>query len=224
MSEKVISAAVSELTRLNTFIRSLESPGSTLCDTIREEALADDVPIIRPETASLLLFMIDLIRPKRILEVGTATGYSALRMWERMPQDCVIDTIEKYPPRIEKAKENFAKAKSGERIRLYEGDAAEVLERLEGPYDLVFMDAAKGQYISFLPRVLTLLAEGGVLFSDNVLQEGEVLESRFAVTRRNRTIHSRMREYLYVLTHTEGITSSVVPVGDGAALTVKRGE
>ena len=221
MARTTSEQTLSELARINTFIRSLETPGSTLCDAVREEALADDVPIIRPETASLLLFMIDLTKPRRILEVGTAVGYSALRMWERMPEGCVIDTIEKYPPRIEKAKENFEKAGCMDRVRLLEGDAADVLNELDGPYDLVFMDAAKGQYISFLPRVLDLLSPGGLLFSDNVLQEGEVLESRYAVTRRDRTIHSRMREYLFALTHTDGLTTSVVPLGDGVALSVK---
>ena len=208
--------------RVSTFIRSLEQPGSDLCERIREEALAADVPIIRPETASLLLFMVRMVKPGRILEVGTAVGYSALRMWEAMPCDCVIDTIEKYPPRVSKARENFLAAGCGERVRLIEGDAADILPSLTETYDLVFMDAAKGQYLSFLPEVLRLLAPEGLLFSDNVLQEGDILESRFAVTRRNRTIHSRMREYLYTLTHTEGLITSVVPVGDGVALTAKR--
>ena len=207
--------------RINTFIRSLERPGSDLCEKIREEALAEDVPIIRPETASLLLFMLELTKPRRILEVGTAVGYSALRMWEVMPDGCTIDTIEKYPPRIEKARENFRTAGCGDRVRLLEGDASDILAGLVRPYDFIFMDAAKGQYLSFLPDVLRLLNTGGLIFSDNILQEGEVLESRFAVTRRNRTIHSRMRDYLHVLTHTDGLRTSLVPVGDGVTLTVK---
>lgn len=210
--------------RITAYIHSLESPGSELCESIRKAALAEDVPIIRPETASLLTFFIKLNRPARILEVGTAVGYSALLMSEVMPRDAVITTIEKYQPRIDQAKINFAKAPQGNRITLLEGDAAEILKTLTEPYDLIFMDAAKGQYLNFLPDVLRLLKVGGMIFSDNVLQDGDVLESRFAVTRRNRTIHSRMREYLYLLKHTDGLTSSIIPIGDGVAVTVKEKE
>ena len=107
-------------------------------------------------------------------------------------------------------------------IALLEGDAAEVLKTLEGSYDFIFMDAAKGQYIHFLPEILRLLAKDGVLVSDNVLQDGDVIESRFAVTRRNRTIHKRMREYLYTLTHSEELVTAVLPVGDGITLSTRR--
>ena len=160
-------------------------------------------------------------QPKQILEVGTAVGYSALLMAENMPADCHITTIEKYEKRIPIARENFQRAGMEERITLLEGDAAEVLKGLEGPYDFVFMDAAKGQYIHFLEEVLRLLPIGGVLVSDNVLQDGDILESRFAVERRNRTIHSRMREYLYVLKHHEQLTTSIIPIGDGVTLSVR---
>lgn len=210
--------------RLTAYIRSLESPGSELCESVRKAALADDVPIVRPETASLLTFFIKLNRPARILEVGTAVGYSALLMSEVMPQNCTITTIEKYEPRIIQAKENFARSPKKEDITLLEGDAAEILKGLTEPFDLIFMDAAKGQYIHFLPDVIRLLKVGGMIFSDNILQDGDVLESRFAVTRRNRTIHSRMREYLYILKHTEGLATSVIPLGDGVAVTVKEKE
>lgn len=210
--------------RISAYIRSLETPGSELCESIRKAALAEDVPIIRPETASLLTFFIRLIQPKRILEVGTAVGYSALLMSEVMSDDAEITTIEKYEPRIAQAKVNFAKSPYGDRIHLLEGDAAEILKGLDGAYDLIFMDAAKGQYIHFLPDVMRLTAKGGMVFSDNILQDGDVLESRFAVARRNRTIHSRMREYLYELKHTPGLTTSLIPIGDGVAVTVKTEE
>ena len=207
--------------RIASYIRSLEAPGSGLCEEIRRAALAEGVPIIRPETASLLTFFVRLLNPRNILEVGCAVGYSALRMSEAMPAACRIVTMEKDPARVQKARENFRKAGETGRITLLEGDAAKLLETLDGSFDLIFMDAAKGQYIRFLPEALRLLSEGGVLFSDNVLQDGDVLESRFAVTRRNRTIHARMREYLYVLKHTEGLSTSVIPIGDGAAVTLK---
>ena len=105
-----------------------------------------------------------------------------------------------------------------------EGDAAQVLERLEGPYDLIFMDAAKGQYLHFLPQVLRLLAENGMLISDNILQDGDIIESRYAVIRRNRTIHRRMRRYLYELTHHDSLVTAVFPVGDGITVSSKKQE
>lgn len=155
------------------------------------------------------------------MEVGT--GHRIFRApYERaMPDGCTITTIEKYEKRIPMALNNFRKAGMENRIRLLEGDASDILKTLKGPYDFIFMDAAKGQYIHFLEDVLRLMPNGGVLVSDNVLQDGDVIESRYAVTRRDRTIHSRMREYLYTLKHTEGLETSVIPIGDGVTVSVK---
>lgn len=208
--------------RMIAYINSLESPESPICEMIRKEALAEMVPIIRNETASLLKFFIRLTKPMRILEVGTAIGYSAILMSEYMPEEAHITTIEKYEPRIPIAKENFRRAGKENSITLLEGDATEILHSLEESYDLIFMDAAKGQYIHFLPDVMRLLASGGLLISDNILQDGDIIESRFAVTRRNRTIHSRMREYLYTLKHTSELQTAVIPIGDGVAVSTKR--
>ena len=122
------------------------------------------------------------------------------------------------------ARANFKRAGKEEQIDLIEGDALEVMHGLEGPYDLIFVDAAKGQYIHYLPEVMRLLGTDGVLVSDNVLQEGDIIESRFAVERRNRTIHSRMREYLYELKHHDQLQTSIIPLGDGVALSVKRSD
>lgn len=207
--------------RITSYIHSLDQGNTQLLTQIEREARADLVPIIRQETASFLKVLLRMQRPKNILEVGTAVGFSALFMSEYAPADCRITTIEKYEKRIPIARENFRRAGKEDVITLLEGDAMEILHSLTGSYDLIFMDAAKGQYIHFLPDVLRLLAPGGVLLSDNVLQDGDIIESRFAVERRNRTIHSRMREYLYALTHTPGITTSVLPMGDGLTLTVK---
>mgnify|MGYP000345905741 FL=1 len=208
--------------RLTTYINSLAQGDGPLIETIAENAVKNRVPIIRRETASLLKTMVTLVAPNRILEVGTAVGYSALLMASVMPKECRITTIEKYEKRIPEAKENFRLAGMEEKITLLEGDAAEVLKTLEGPYDFIFMDAAKGQYIHFLPEILRILEKDGVLVSDNVLQDGDVIESRFAVTRRNRTIHKRMREYLYTLTHSEELVTAVLPVGDGITLSTRR--
>ena len=208
--------------RLVTYINSLDAGNTAMLDQIEREATADYVPIIRKEMQSFLKFLLAMKKPARILEVGTAVGFSAILMAEYDPVPCQITTIENYEKRIPIARENFKRAGKEAQIALLEGDAEEVLKTLEGPYDFIFMDAAKGQYIHFLPEILRLLARDGVLVSDNVLQDGDVIESRFAVTRRNRTIHKRMREYLYTLTHSEELVTAVLPVGDGITLSTRR--
>lgn len=208
--------------RLVTYINSLDTGNTAMLDQIEREATADYVPIIRKEMQSFLKFLLAMKKPARILEVGTAVGFSAILMAEYDPVPCQIITIENYGKRIPIARENFKRAGKEAQIALLEGDAAEVLKTLEDPYDFIFMDAAKGQYIHFLPEILRLLAKDGVLVSDNVLQDGDVIESRFAVTRRNRTIHKRMREYLYTLTHSEELVTAVLPVGDGITLSTRR--
>lgn len=209
--------------RLNAFIDSLDTGNTPFLSGIEKEAKETNVPIIRTQVQSLLKLLLAMRKPATILEVGCAIGFSALLMSEYGPEDCHITTIEKYEKRIPVARENFRRAGKEERITLLEGDAAEILQKMTGAYDMIFMDAAKGQYIHFLPDVLRLLAPGGILLSDNVLQDGNILESRFAVTRRNRTIHSRMREYLYELKHHPQLETVILPVGDGVTLSVKRG-
>ena len=208
--------------RLVTYINSLDTGNTAMLDQIEREATADYVPIIRKEMQSFLKFLLAMKKPARILEVGTAVGFSAILMAEYDPVPCQITTIENYEKRIPIARENFKRAGKEAQIALLEGDAAEVLKTLEGPYDFIFMDAAKGQYIHFLPEILRILEKDGVLVSDNVLQDGDVIESRFAVTRRNRTVHKRMREYLYTLTHSEELVTAVLPVGDGITLSTRR--
>ena len=207
--------------RIVTFINSLDTRNSEILETIESEARAADVPIIRREMQSFLKVLLMLKRPVRVLEVGTAVGFSALLMSEYVPEECRITTIENYEKRIPIARENFRRAGKEKQITLIEGDAAEVLKTMDGPYDFIFMDAAKGQYIHYLPDILRLLPPGGCLVSDNVMQDGDVIESRFAVERRNRTIHTRMREYLFELKHNEALTTSIVPLGDGVAVSIK---
>lgn len=210
--------------RMAVYINSLDTGNGAFLDRLEQEALAQEVPLIRRDMQSFLKVLLAMHAPKQILEVGTAVGFSALLMAMNTESDCHITTIEKYEKRIPQARANFAAAGMEGRITLLEGDAADVMRGLTGPYDMIFMDAAKGQYIHFLPETLRLLRKGGILISDNVLQDGDIIESHYAVERRNRTIYKRMREYLYVLKHTEGLLTSIVPVGDGAAVTVKQGE
>ena len=209
--------------RIVTFINSLDTENSKILEAIEREALASGVPIIRREMQSFLKVLLMLQKPMRILEVGTAVGFSALLMSEYAPAGCRITTIENYEKRIPIARENFRRAGKEHRITFLTGDAGEILPTLSGRYDMIFMDAAKGQYIHWLPEVVRLLAPGGILLSDNVLQEGELIESHYLVERRNRTIYKRMREYLYELKHHPQLLTSIVPLGDGISLSVKRG-
>ena len=208
--------------RIVTFINSLETENSRILEAIEKEALDARVPIIRKEMQSFLKVLLAIKKPMCILEVGTAVGFSALLMSENAPEGCRITTIENYEKRIPIARENFKRAGKEQQITLVEGDAMEVLKTLDGSFDFIFMDAAKGQYIHYLPEVMRLLSKGGVLVSDNVMQDGNVIESRFAVERRDRTIHSRMREYLYELKHNEELITSILPLGDGVAVSVKK--
>ena len=204
--------------RLVTYINSLDTGNTEILDEIEREALETYVPIVRKEMQSFLKLILSIKRPARILEVGTAVGFSAILMAEYNPIPCEITTIENYEKRIPIAKENFVRAGKEKQITLLEGDAAELRE----PFDFIFMDAAKGQYIHFMPEILRLLKPEGILVSDNVLQDGDIIESHFIVTRRNRTIYKRMREYLYELTHSDELVTSVLPIGDGLTVSVKK--
>lgn len=208
--------------RLVDYLHSLETENSEILEQIEREALNDGVPIIRKEMQSFLKVLLRIKKPLHILEVGTAVGFSAILMSEYVAENCKITTIENYEKRIPVARDNFKRAGKEAQITLIEGDAMEVLKGLEGSYDFVFMDAAKGQYIAYLPEVMRILSPEGILVSDNVLQNGEIIESRFVVERRDRTIHSRMREYLYTLKHHEELETSILPLGDGVALSIKK--
>lgn len=209
--------------RVLDFIRSFSvDRGSDSLKAIEAEAVRDRVPVIRRETRELLKILLQMKKPEKILEVGAAIGFSSVFMGENTSPATKITTIENYPPRIERAKANIAMAGMEERITLLEGDAARWLKKLDGSYDFIFMDAAKGQYIHFLPDVLRLLPQGGVLVSDNVLQDGDIFESRYGIRRRNHTIHSRMREYLFALTHNDTLDTVILETGDGMTISVKK--
>ncbi len=207
--------------RCVSFINSLDPGNPDYLNEVELYARKTNVPIIRTEMQSFLKLLLSIKKPLRILEVGTAIGFSALLMSEYAPKECMVTTIEKYEKRIPIAQGNFEKAGKLNQITLLTGDATDILKTLKEPYDFIFMDAAKGQYIHFLPDILRLLNQGGILVSDNVLQDGDIIESRYAVTRRNRTIHARMRDYLYELKHMDNLITSILPVGDGVTVSVK---
>ncbi|NMB44489.1 MAG: O-methyltransferase [Clostridiales bacterium] len=208
------------------YINSLEGEMPKYLKDLEEGALKDKVPIIKKETQRFIRFLLTLNRPKRILEIGAAIGFSAIYMSEYMPEDCTITTIEKVEMRLEKARLNLSSCPKSDKITLLEGDALVILEELagkeEGVYDFIFLDAAKAQYINFLPHILKLLSPRGILITDNVLQDGTIAGSRYAIRRRDRTIHTRMREYLYTITHMDELESVVIPIGDGVTLTTKK--
>ena len=208
--------------RMRAYINSLDRGHTPFLEELAREAAEGRVPVIRREMQSFLKVFLMIQRPRKILEVGTAIGFSAVFMAEYGPEDCRITTIENYEKRIPIARENIKRSGYGQRITLIPGDAAEELKTLEGSYDLIFMDAAKGQYIRFLPEVLRLMGQGSVLISDNVLQEGDLIESHYLVERRDRTIYKRMREYLYTLKHSGELETSILPLGDGITLSVRR--
>ena len=208
--------------RMRAYINSLDRGHTPFLEELAREAAEGRVPVIRREMQSFLKVFLMIQRPRKILEVGTAIGFSAVFMAEYGPEDCRITTIENYEKRIPIARENIKRSGYGQRITLIPGDAAEVLKTLEGSYDLIFMDAAKGQYIRFLPEVLRLMGQGSVLISDNVLQEGDLIESHYLVERRDRTIYKRMREYLYTLKHSGEMETTILHVGDGITLSVRR--
>lgn len=208
--------------RMRTFINSLDTGNTPFLDELECSALSEGVPIIRKEMQSFIKTLLALAKPQKILEVGTAVGFSTLLMCEYGRPDLQITTIENYEKRIPIAKENFQKAGQEEKITFLEGDAGQILKELKGSYDMIFMDAAKGQYIHWLEDAIRLLKPEGILLSDNVLQEGELIESHYLVERRNRTIYKRMRDYLYRLKHDQRLITSILPLGDGAALSVKK--
>ena len=211
--------------RLSEYIKALECDLPAYLDELEQRALADEVPIIRKEAQSLLRFLLCLLKPEKILEVGCAVGFSSAFMSEYMPENCTITTIEKVEMRIKEAKKNLAAIPRAEQVTLLCGDANEVLKELADKgesYPFIFMDAAKGQYMNFLPHLMRLLPEGGILITDNVLQEGTIVESKYTIPRRERTIHMRMREYVYTLKHMKELETVVLPVGDGVTLSVKK--
>lgn len=208
---------------MSEYLLSLEPDLPDYLENMRIDAAKREVPIIRREAQSLLRFLVKLTEPKQILEVGTAIGFSACVLSEFVP-NATITTIEKVPARIEEAKSNFEKYHK-DRITLLEGDAAEVLKQLTENgkrYDFIFLDAAKAQYGVYYPYLFSMMNEGAVLVTDNIFQEGSLADSKFMVTRRNRTIHMRMREYVNMIVSDENLSTVLLPVGDGMALSIKK--
>lgn len=214
---------MNEFARITSFVRSMAKEDAGKLGELYRDAIHRGVPVIRPESRELLKTQILIQKPKHVLEIGTAVGYSSIYMTGYLPEDAQITTLELSEARANEAKENIRLFGKEKHIQVICGDAAETLKELpDDTFEFAFVDAAKAQYIYYLPDVLRVLKKGGVIVSDNILQEGEVLESHFLVEKRNRTIHDRMREYLHVITHDERLETAILPVGDGMAISVVR--
>ena len=188
---------------------------------LEELAHENGVPVIPHETVVFLQFLLKQKQPKNVLEIGTAIGFSASLMAETLGEDAKITTIDRFPVMIEKAKKNFEKLGLTDQVTLLEGDAADLLSSLEGPYDFIFMDSATSKYITFLPECLRLLSDDGVLMVDDVFQAGTVLQPIEEIPRKNRSIHRHLNEFLEEITKSSELTSTLLPLGDGVALISK---
>lgn len=190
-------------------------------ERLYKEAVLKNIPIIKQEMEQFLTCMIKLHKPKRILEIGTAIGYSSIVMSRALEEVTLITTLEKSDKMIAQAKHNIEAFGYTDSITIIEGDAVETLKELDGSYDLIFMDAAKGQYMNFYNNCIRLLKKDGVLIADNILQDGLVAKSRYAIPRRQRTIHARMRTFIHTVSHSKLFATTVLAIGDGATISVK---
>lgn len=207
---------------IRNYLESVMPERNEALQELHEEAIRDDVPIIKHEMEQFIKFIISLHQPKRILEIGTAIGYSSIVMLSVAGSDTSIVTLEKSERMIPKAKKNFKTFGVESQVKLLEGDAVKTLKSLDEPFDLIFMDAAKGQYMNFYEDSHRLLKPGGLLIADNILQDGLIAKSRFAIPRRQRTIHGRMREFITLMSNHPEYTTSVLPIADGATISFKK--
>lgn len=191
---------------------------------IEKEANEAGVPIIPHETVVFLQFWLTQLKPKNILEIGTAIGFSSSLMAQCMNQEGHVTTIDRFDVMIRKAKLTYERLNMNEKITLLEGDAAEILPTLSGSYDFIFMDSAKSKYIEFLPDCLRLLKKGGVLMVDDVFQAGTILEPLADIPRGQRAIHKKLNQFLQVIMHHPDLTSTLLPLGDGVVLITKDAE
>lgn len=206
---------------INDYIRNTIKKNTGLLQELEQFAEQNHVPIVQPEVARLMTVLGNMHKPRRILEIGTAIGYSSILFSTFLQPEGIIDTIERYDLMIERAQENIKRAGLEDTIHIIAGDAAEVLKCLDKRYDMVFLDAAKGQYPEFLPECLRMLDKGGLLVSDNVLYKGMTANDDLVV-RRKKTIVKRMRDYLDSICNNNELETSIIPIGDGVAISYRK--
>ena len=206
---------------LNNYLRTVQPHYDGVLGEIEKESRAANVPIIPHETARLLSVLLTMKKPKNILEIGTAVAFSSGLMTRYLEEGGTVTTIDRFEVMLKDARVNIKRMGLEDKIKILEGDAADILPTLTGPYDVIFLDAAKGQYSAFLPHCIRLMPVGGLLIVDDVLQGGDIAKTRYSVPRRQRTIHKRLRNFLWDISHSDVLTSSIVPIGDGLAVCVK---
>ena len=212
--------------RIDDFISSLTKETDEEIIILKKVAIENEVPIIRDETKSLLRMILSIKRPQKILEIGTAIAYSTLVIHRAVPTATIV-TIEDFERRIKEAKENIGKLinKDGKNIvTLIEDDATNYLNKISGSeeFDFIFLDAAKAQYINWLPNIEKVLAKDGILIADNIFKDGEILESKFLIKKRDRTIHKRMREFLHEINNNKSFETYQYNIGDGISVSIKK--
>lgn len=206
---------------MENYIRGLIEDHDGILKELEDYGHNNFVPIIQKEVAKFLELMVQIKKPLKVLELGTAIGYSAILMSLSSKGKSSITTIERDPKMIELAKKNIEKYGFEEKINILEGECLDILEKLDDKYDLIFMDAGKGHYNQFLPHCIRLLNEDGIIIADNALFRGMVASDDL-VERRKITIVKRMREYLEMISKDKNLVTSVIPMGDGIAVTRRR--
>lgn len=187
------------------------------------EAYANErgIPIIPHETAVFLNMIVGMLKPQRILEIGTAIGFSGSMMAQHLGEEGHLTTIDRFEIMIERAKNNFEKMGLSDKVTLLEGDAANILPTLDETFDLIFMDSAKAKYYEFLPHCMRVLEEGGMLIIDDVFQGGTILEDEKEIPRRVRKIHRRLNLLMDTVLNHPSLETSLVPLGDGLLMIKK---
>ena len=208
--------------RMNLYLSSLYEENSPLLREVEAMARREAIPVVRPQTQGLLRTLLAAKAPARLLEIGSAIGFSAIFFCEYGPADMEVVTIELDAERARRAGELISRAGLEKRVRIINADATDILPTLTGPFDFIFQDAAKGQYIHWLDDILQLMHSGSILVTDNVLMDGDLLWPHVLMERRDRTIYRRLRAYLYRLTHDPALTTSILPVADGVSISVKK--
>ena len=208
---------------IESYIQNLLPKPTPFIQEMQDYAKKDHIPIVHSEVAQLIVLVLQAQKCKKVLEIGTAIGYSSILWATAMGKDSQVITIEREPDMILVAKQYVQKAQLQDNIKILEGQAEDVLLALNEGFDCIFLDAAKGHYMDFLPTCLSLLKDGGLLISDNVLFRGMVA-SNALIKRRKITIVKRMRKYLEFISDHPQLTTSIIPIGDGLAISLKRSE